>query len=138
MRDSAMRGGTSLSSMGLLHHRDLIGRVVDHEVARQPDLRRLTPQQPRTQGVERREPHPARLVANERLDPLAHLLRRLVGERDREHLVRLRVAVADEVGDAIRDDARLARAGAGKDEQRPITMQHRFALFRVQFVEEIH
>ena len=74
----------------------------------------------------------------QRLDPLAHLLRRLVGERDREHLVRLRVAVADEIGDAIRDDARLARAGAGKDEQRPITMQHRFALFRIQFVEEVH
>ena len=32
---------------------------------------------------------PLRGVADERLDALAHLLRRLVGERHREHLVRL-------------------------------------------------
>ena len=44
------------SRCDLLDDRDLIGRVVDHEIARQPDLRRLAPQQPRAERVERREP----------------------------------------------------------------------------------
>ena len=49
------------------------------------------------------------------VDALAHLLRRLVGERDREHLIGLGMAVADEIGDAIGDDARLAGAGARRE-----------------------
>ena len=57
---------------------------------------------------------------------------------DRQHLVRLRVAVADQVGDAAGDDARLAGAGAGEDQQRSVEVQDRFALLRVQGVEEIH
>ena len=125
-------------ALGLLHDCDLIGRVVDDEVARQANLRRLAPEQPRAQRMERREPHAAGLVANERLDALAHLLRRLVGERDGEHLIGLRMPVADEVRDAVGDDPSLPRARTSQDEQRPVAMQHRFALFRIQFVEEVH
>ena len=44
-------------ALGLLHDGDLIGRVINHKVARQPNLRRLPPEQPRAQRVERREPH---------------------------------------------------------------------------------
>jgi hypothetical protein len=47
------------------------------------------------------------------------------------------VAVADEVGDSKGDDARLARARARENQQRPVTMQDRFALFRIQLVEEL-
>ena len=50
----------------------------------------------------------------------------------------LRVAVADEIGDAAGDDARLAGTGAGEDQQRPVDVQDRFALFGVQGVEELH
>ena len=45
----------------------------------------------------------------------------------------VRVTVADEVRDAVRDDARLARAGAGENQQRPVEVQHRFALLGVEF-----
>ena len=48
------------------------------------------------------------------------------------------VAVADQVGDAAGDDARLAGAGAGEDQQRAVDVQDRFALFGIQGVEEIH
>ena len=65
----------------LLHDRDLVGRIVDHEITTQPDLRRLTPQQSGTQRVERREPHTLRVGPDQTLDALAHLLRRLVRER---------------------------------------------------------
>jgi len=52
--------------------------------------------------------------------------------------VRLGVAVADQVGDAAGDDARLAGSGAGEDQQRSAEVEDRFALLRVQGVEEIY
>ena len=115
----------------LLDDRQLIGRVVDDEIARQADRRRLAAQQPRAQRVKRRHPHAGAVGAEQRLDARAHFLRRLVRERDREHFVRLRVAVADEIRDAAGDDARLARAGAGKDQQRTFGVKDRFALLGV-------
>jgi hypothetical protein len=95
-------------TLRLFDDRNLIGRVVNHEIPRQPDLRCLPPQQPRAQRVKRREPDPARIGPNQPLNALAHLLRRLVGERHRKNLVRPRVAAPDEIGDAVGDDARLA------------------------------
>ena len=50
----------------------------------------------------------------------------------------LRVAVADEVGDAAGDDAGLARPGAGEDQQRSVDVKDRFALFGVEGVEKLH
>ena len=88
--------------------------------------------------MERRQPDAVGLVADQRRDPLAHLLRRLVGEGDREHLIGLGMPVADEVGDPVGDDARLAGARAGENQQRPVEMQRRFALFGIQLVEEVH
>ena len=58
--------------------------------------------------------------ADGRLDPLAHLRRGLVRERDREDLVRLDAELAEQVGDAVGEHARLPGAGAGDDEQRPL------------------
>ena len=75
---------------------------------------------------------PAAVRAEQRLDARPHLLGGLVREGDGEHFVRLRVAVADEVGDAAGDDARLARARAGEDQQRAVGVQHRFALFGIR------
>ena len=100
IRDSAARGGSSLSSIDklledLLHRRLLIGGVVDHEVAREADGRRLAAQQPRAERVERRDPQPAAVDAEQAADALAHLLGGLVREGDREHLVRLGEPAAD-------------------------------------------
>ena len=81
---------------------------------------------------------PRRRVAEQRLDALPHLLGRLVGEGDRDHLAGVRVAVADEVRDAVGDDARLAGPGAGEDQQRAVHLEHGLALFGVQLVEEVH
>ncbi len=125
-------------ALRLLDHGDLVGRVVDHEVARQANLRRLAAQQSRAQRVKRREPDALGRRTDERLDALTHFLRRLVGERDREHFIRVGVAVADQVRDPKSNYARLARARTREDEQRPVAMQHGLALFRIQFFEEIH
>ena len=76
--------------------------------------------------------------AEQRFDARAHLFGGLVGEGDGEHLVRLGVAVADEVRDAAGDDARLARSGAGEDQQRPADVQDGFALFGIEGFQELH
>ena len=97
----------------------LVGRVVDDEVARQADGRRLAAQQPCAERVKRRHPHAGcTSEPSSASTRAAHLLGRFVGERDGEHFVRLRVAVADQIGDAAGDDARLARSGAGQNQQR--------------------
>ena len=144
MRDSAARGWMKLSSIcsafsACLTTDELIGRVVDDEVARQADGRRLAAQQPRAQRVERRHPH-AGCTSEPSSDSTraAHLFRGLVGEGDGEHFVRLGVAVADQIGDAAGDDARLARSGAGEDQQRALGVKNRVALFGIEGVEELH
>ena len=60
---------------------------------------------------------PRRAAAGELLDALAHLAGGLVGEGDGEDAIGPHAA-AQQLGDAEGDDARLARAGAGEDEQR--------------------
>ena len=56
--------------------------------------------------------------ADERGHPLLHLAGGLVGEGDREDLAGLHVPGAEQVGDAVGEHPRLARAGTGHDEQR--------------------
>ena len=74
-------------------------------------------QRPKAWNVETNTSAPAR--ARERRDPLAHLARGLVRERDGEDLLWID-ALLEQVGDAVDDDAGLAGAGAGEDEERPL------------------
>jgi hypothetical protein len=53
----------------------------------------LPPQQAGAQRVEGGDPHRAAIDVEQRLHPLAHLCRGLVGERDGDNLVRLRHAL---------------------------------------------
>ena len=76
-------------------------------------------------------------AADELLDALAHLVRGLVGEGDREDLARAGLAGAQQVRDPVREHAGLARAGAGEDQQRPFAVRDGVALGRVQAFEEV-
>ena len=120
----------------LLDQPPLVGRVVDRELARVAEPVRVRAQHARAGGVERHHPHRARRAADEQLDPVAHLLRRLVRERDGEDLVRPCLARAQQVGDPVGEHARLARAGAGQDEQGPGARGHGLALGRVEPLQE--
>ena len=104
----------------LLDDRELIGRVVDDEVARQPDRRRLAAQQPRAQRVECGDPRLAAVLAEQLLHTAPHFFGGLVGEGDRQHLIRRGEPRADDVADADGDDPRLAGTCARKDQQRPL------------------
>ena len=116
----------------LLDERDLVGRVVDDEIARQTDRPGIAPEQPRAERMERRDPRADQRSSRQRLDARAHLFGGLVRERDREDFVALRVPLGKQVGDTLRDDARLAGAGAGKDEQRSVDVQNGVALFGIE------
>ena len=114
-----------------------VGLVVDREVARVAQARRLGAQDPRAGGVERHHPHRARGVAEQQLDALAHLLCGLVRERDREDLAGSRLAGVDEVGDPVREHPRLARSGAGEHEQRTFAVRDGLPLRRVESFEQL-
>ena len=114
-----------------------VGRVVDRETAREAELLGLAAQDAHARRVERRDPHALRGVpADELLDALAHLARRLVRERDGENLARPQLAIADEPGDAPREHARLARASARDDEERLRARLHGRELLRVEALEQ--
>ena len=68
-------------------------------------------------------------------EPLAHLAGGLVRERDREDLVRLHALRRQQVRDAVGEDARLAGAGAGDDEERPFGREDGLALGGIQVCE---
>jgi hypothetical protein len=68
-------------------------------------------------------------------DAVLHLAGRLVGEGDGEDLRRIGPPGRDDMGDAGRQDAGLAGAGAGQDEHRPVECLDRLALLRVQPIE---
>ena len=121
----------------LLHQAPAVVLVVDDEMGRQPDVATVLAQDAHAHRVEcgdHRRPDPGR--QQERLDPSGHLLGGLVGERDRQEVPRREGLPAREPGDPVRDDARLAAAGAGQHEQRPLAHRDGFALRRIQVVEE--
>ena len=70
--------------------------------------------------MERAGHHVPPALADEADDPLAQLGGGPVGEGDREDPPRRDVLDADQVGDPVGEDAGLARAGAGEDQQRAV------------------
>jgi hypothetical protein len=87
--------------------------------------------------VEGAQPHAGGAAAEQHLDALAHLARRLVGEGDREDLLGAGALGGDDVGDAVGEDPRLAAARAGEDQQWPVGRLDGAALRLVEAREEI-
>ena len=110
----------------------LVGRVVDREVAGQADVGGLASQEACAHGVERGDPHGAAIGIEQGLDALAHFPGGLVGECDSQQLVWPRMPFGDQVRDAMRDDAGLAGAGAGKNEQRALDVSNRGLLLVIE------
>ncbi len=117
----------------LLHQRQLVVRVVDHEARIEPDRHPVPAQHPGADRVEGAHLHlPAIVRANQRHDPLAHLRSSLVRERHGQDPPGRHAGDADQVGDAMRHDPGLATPGAGEDEERPIRRRDSAGLFGVQ------
>ena len=125
--------------LGLEDHLDealRVLRVVDGEGRGQPRRLVLVAQQAHTGRVEGRDPHAPRVVAHEDPRAFAHLGGCLVRERDREDLACPRAARGQQVGDAMREHTRLARARARQDQQRRTRVRDGLALTVVQAARE--
>jgi len=120
----------------LLDQPHRVGLVVDREAAGVSQPLGVGAHDPRAGRVKSHHPHRPRPRAYERLDAVAHLCGRLVGEGDREDLARLGRPRAHEVRDPAGERAGLARAGAGQDQQRPLSVGHRLPLGVVEALEQ--
>ena len=108
-----------------------VGGVVDRELAGVAERIGVGSQDAHARRVERRHPHRLHDRADERADPLAHLGSGLVRERDRQDLRRVHTGV-DQVRDAMREHAGLARSGAGDHQQRAGFVGHGVELIGIE------
>ena len=115
-----------------LDHSHRVGLVVDRERALVTQAGRLGAQDPGAGGMEGHHPHRPRDPPDQARDPLAHLVRGLVRERDREDLHRPRPVGRQQPGDPVGEHPGLARARAGEHQQRPLAVGDRLALRRVE------
>src|SRR3990170_2046819 len=109
--------------------------VVDGERRAVAEALGLAAKHPAARGVEGEDPDRPRRGAEHPLEALPHLPRRLVRERDREDLVRLDAARADQVGDAVGEDARLPGARSGHDQEGALYGEDGLALGVVEVCE---
>ena len=98
----------------------------------------LSAQESRAQRVKGGNPHLAAVDAQQGLDASAHFLGGLVRERDGEDSVGLGQTLADEIRNAVSDDASLPRTGAGENQQRTVGLEDGGLLLGVERGEEIH
>ncbi len=133
-RDESLRVALQLLQ-AVLRQPHLVGLVVDGEIRLVAQPRRLPAQDPAARSVEREDPDRPRRVPEEVFEARAHLARRLVRERDREDLVRLRAGRGDQMGDATREEPRLPRACARDDEERPFRLEDSLTLCRIEVGE---
>src|SRR6266478_3486478 len=120
------------------HRRELVIVVVNGEIAWQPGIGCFSPKQARTQRMKGGQPRlRGRHAGAEQQvgDAVSHFLRGLIRERDRKNRLG-RHAAGDKLRHSERDGARLARSGAGQNQQRPFRRFRRCALFRIQLVKK--
>ena len=122
----------------LLPEKDgLFDVVQEPEIRRISEVKGIVAQNPLSKRVERADFDEGRAVRDEQIDPLLHLVGRFLGKGYGQDLFRFGQLGGDEVGDPLGDDPGLAGSGAGDDEKRPLAMDHRPLLFRVEVFERV-
>jgi hypothetical protein len=117
------------------HHAHRVALIEDRKVRTIAERLGLLAEDARAGRMKRADPRPARFSADQRRDPLAHLACRLVGESHRQHPLGRSLALGQQVGDTVGQDAGFARAGAGQDEDWPLGREYGVALGGVEIVE---
>jgi hypothetical protein len=132
-RRSPSRGEVLDLAQRLADDAELIGGVVDREAAVVAERAALAAQDVEAQGVEGAHGQlgGGRAIAEQVADALAHLLGGLVGEGQGGDGLGADAEI-EEVSDAIGDDAGLARASAGQDQERATAVEDRGPLRRVE------
>ena len=116
----------------LLDGRHLVVIVEDRVVAGQAEEIPIAPQQTRAEGVESADGQRVAVGTGQADEALPHFPRRLVGEGHSQDAVGADAAHLHQVGDAVGDDAGLAAARPGHDQQRPVDGLDGLFLRRVQ------
>lgn len=116
-------------------HQDL-GGLLDAQLRRDAQLDRVFAHEPVAERVERRHRRAREPVGHALVHARLHLGGGLVGEREPEDLLGPGALRGDEPGDAAGEDLRLARAGAGDDQERAGAMRDGRALAVVEPVQE--
>src|SRR5215471_1690754 len=98
----------------------------------------LAPEPARTDGVKCADRQAAAALAEQDIESLPHLGGGLVREGDSEDLVGPHAVRLDQVRDAVSEHPRLAAAGPGKNQERPIEVGHCLPLRRVQLLDVDH
>jgi hypothetical protein len=99
-----------------LDRRQLVGRIENLELRRQPGLAVVRAQEAVAEAVKGADPHAAGIDRQHRRQARLHFLRRLVGEGHRQNALRPDLPGRDQPGDARGQHARLAAAGTGEDQ----------------------
>ena len=102
------------SFQGILDDLDAVALIVDGELGIEPQPLGVLPQEASAEAVKRA--YPDAMAGDQRLDALAHFAGGLVGERDGQDVPGLD-ALLEQPAHAPGDDAGLAAAGAGDDQQ---------------------
>ncbi len=124
--------------MALLDQVELVVGIEDDEVRVEGQVVGLAAQDAGTGGVEGAQGYPAGLLAKQGHHAVLHLTGGLVGEGDRQDVIRAHAHGADQVSDALGQHAGLARARAGQNQYRAQTGGDRLLLLRVEAGEEVH
>ena len=119
----------------LLEQAQLVIGVEDGEIRSQAHKLGMHAQDLGADRMERAEPRHALFGPGEGGDAHPHLPRRLVGEGHRQDFVGASAAGGDEMRDPGGQDARLADARPGENENRPVERLDRAPLLLVQAVE---
>ncbi len=117
-------------------HLALLVGVGDDKATGQTGGLRVAAEDLQRPAVEGADKAPAKGLAEQGLDPFAHLEGRLVGEGHGGDLGVAGPVVGQEVGDAVGQNPGLARARAGEDQQRSGAVGDRFALRIVEVIGE--
>ena len=115
----------------------LVIRIQYLEVLRQACLLPVHAQQAVGNAVKRADPHGPDGNVEQRLDALAHLSGRLVGESDRQHAMGRNPFRIDQPSDAVHEHPCLAATRSGKDQGVTDRCGHRLALRFVQTFENV-
>lgn len=111
---------------------------IDGKVLREPPALGIHPQDAHTHGVDGAHPHPPRIGDGGKA--LFHLVRRLVGEGDGKDILGRHAHIPHEVGDARRQNARLAAARPREHQNGPsvVSTGSRCSSFKSKtFMEDI-
>ncbi len=137
-RGSQLAGTLQLQiTQHLLDDAGLVVGVVDGEARVDADGGAVATQHARAECVEGAHGHAAALRTDQGEDALAHLGGGLVGEGHRQDLPRLHALHPHEVGDAMGQDTRLARAGAGEDQKWSLGGRDRAGLLGVEPLDDV-